>query len=285
MQTAAGLFQGLGLVLFNAPRQPAGIQGADADLIGLEGADLADPGDAKARFAVPAAFYFDDVAGGGQVSDAVEASSVFTDVYRVGCLCKGVAVAVFTADDDLEGLRRTRAAACLAPKCPDGRFESDANVVTALVMRFLKDHAYLLFFARKFIDNEKFFAERNRRKQADQSATAVEHQGGGVFVEGADGAAPAVDEDGNMERLADFGAQFLFRSGWPGRSRFLRNEFGAIFGTFERKFGLNAVSWTFKSERSGKNLFEGIELAGERDPVLVIAVGAANVKVVGPRGA
>jgi len=65
----------------------------------------------------------------------------------------------------------------------------------------------------------------------------------------------------------------------------LRSVLGAGFGTFEREFGLNAVGRAFKGEGGGQDLFDGIELTRERDPVLVIAIGAANVKIVGPGGA
>ena len=94
--------------MFDAPGEAAGIQGADADLIGFEGADLADPGDAEACFPMPAAFYLDDVARRGEVGDAFQASAVFADVDGVRSLREGIAIAVFTANDDFESLRGAR---------------------------------------------------------------------------------------------------------------------------------------------------------------------------------
>src|ERR1700722_6796020 len=64
-----------------APGEFAGVQGADPDLIGFGGADLAEPGYAEFGFSVPAAFYFDHVARRREVSDVVEAGAVFADIH------------------------------------------------------------------------------------------------------------------------------------------------------------------------------------------------------------
>src|SRR5882724_13569900 len=71
---------------FDSPRQLAGIHGANADLVRLRGADLADPRDSEASFTVPAALYFNDFAWRGEISDAIEAGSVFANIQRVGAL-------------------------------------------------------------------------------------------------------------------------------------------------------------------------------------------------------
>ena len=105
---------------FDSPGQLAGIHGANADLVRLRGADLADPRDSEASFTVPAAFYFNDFAWRSEIGDAIEAGSVFANVQRVGALGKGIAAAVFTANKNAECFAGALAAPRLPPKVRDG---------------------------------------------------------------------------------------------------------------------------------------------------------------------
>jgi len=105
---------------FDSPGQLAGIHGANANLVRLRGADLADPRDSEASFTVPAAFYFNDFAWRSEIGDAIEAGSVFANVQRVGALGKGIAAAVFTANKNAECLAGALAAPRLPPKIRDG---------------------------------------------------------------------------------------------------------------------------------------------------------------------
>jgi len=116
---------------FDSPGQLAGIHGANADLVRLRGADLADPRDSEASFTVPAAFYFNDFAWRSEISDAIEAGSVFANVQRVGALGKGIAAAVFTANKNAECFAGALAAPRLPPKVRDGLRERETYLVTA----------------------------------------------------------------------------------------------------------------------------------------------------------
>ena|SRR5690349_5525452 len=153
-ETCQALLQWPRFFLFDAPGEAAGIQGADSDLIGFEGANLTDPGDAETGFAVPAAFYFDDVAGSGEVGDALQASAVFANVDGIRGLREGIAIAVFSANDDFESLRRTRSTASFPPEHGNGCLEGESHAEAALVMRLLENDFDLLFFAGKFVDDE-----------------------------------------------------------------------------------------------------------------------------------
>ena len=99
----------------------------------------------------------------------------------------------------------------------------------------------------------------------------------------ADGAAPAVDEDGHVECLALAGPQGLSGRCRAGRSSRLGRgyRFGAFVAPVQRKFGLDAMRGAFEREGSSENLFERIEMAGKNNPILKIAVRAANVDMVG----
>ena len=99
----------------------------------------------------------------------------------------------------------------------------------------------------------------------------------------ADGAAPAVDEDWHVEWLAFAGSQSLSgRCGALGSSRLGRgHRFAAFVRAVQRKFGLHAMRGAFEREGSSENLFERIEMAGKNNPILKIAVRAANVDMVG----
>ena len=187
---------------FASPGELAGIQGADADLVGFGGSDLADPCDAETRFAVPAPFDFDDFSGGGEVGHAIKACAVFADVQGVRTLGKGIPVAVFPADKNAKRLSGALAATRLAPKVRSGFWERKTYFVAASYMRLFENHAHFLLLARKFADEEKAFANINGSDEPDQGTAGVEEHGSSVFVERAERLAPAVDDDRDGEGFA-----------------------------------------------------------------------------------
>src|ERR1700675_4028225 len=101
---------------FDAPGEFTVVERADADLVGFGGANVANPGDAEAGFAVPAALYFDDFAGRSKIGDVVEAGSVFADVHGIRGLREGIAVAVLAADENAKRLRCTEVTASFPPE-------------------------------------------------------------------------------------------------------------------------------------------------------------------------
>src|SRR5947208_14121272 len=76
---------------FDAPDVFIGLEAEDADLIGLGGADVADPDDAEAGFA-PAAAHFDALAGGCQEADDVQTRAILAELGGVGALNERIAV-------------------------------------------------------------------------------------------------------------------------------------------------------------------------------------------------
>src|SRR5262249_48715404 len=116
--------------------------------------------------------------------------------------CEGIAVTILAPHNHLKGLWRARAAPRFAPKSRNRRLKSETDVEAAFMVRLDKDDTHLLFFTREFVYQEKFFAHCHWGQQTDQRAAGVEHQGRSVLMEGANGVAPAIDENGNVKRFA-----------------------------------------------------------------------------------
>ena len=111
-----------GLGKFDAPDVFFGLEAEDADLIGLGGANLADPDDPEAGLA-PAAADFDGLARGSQEADAVQTRAILAEIDGVGALGKRIAVVVRAFDEDAKGFGNARLFAVSFPKVGDGFFE------------------------------------------------------------------------------------------------------------------------------------------------------------------
>src|SRR2546429_9517255 len=74
------------------------LEAENADLVGLGGADLADPDDTETGFA-PTAADFDGLAGAGQEADAVQTRAFLAEIDGIGALDKRMAVGGRTFDD------------------------------------------------------------------------------------------------------------------------------------------------------------------------------------------
>ena len=172
---------------------------------------MTNPGDAKTGFAVPAAFYFDDLAGGGEIGDAVEAGAVFADVHGVRTLRERIAVAIFAANKNAQSLRSAGGATRHAPKICRGLVESEAHIEAASSVGILENDADFLLFLGKSIDDKKIFAELDGSLENDESAAGVEQKSSGVFVKGAERFAPAINHYWNVEGFAFAGTIGLSR--------------------------------------------------------------------------
>src|SRR5207253_11397965 len=127
-----------------------GIYIINADLIGFGGSNLADSGDAKSGFAVPASLHFDYLTGCSEIRDAIEARAVFADVHGLRTFREGVAIAIHAANQYAKGLRGTLAAACFTPERGSRLLKCEAYFVATLLMRLIEDHMNFLFFLREF---------------------------------------------------------------------------------------------------------------------------------------
>ena len=197
-----GGFGGWRLGGLDTPGKADRIYVINADLIGFGGSNLADPGYAKTGFAVPAALHFYYLPGRCEISNAIEACAVFADVRGVGTLRKGIAIAIIAANENAKGLRGTLATTCFTPEGRSWFLKRQAYFTAALRMRLAEHHANFLLFLREFADDKELVAEIYRSVEPDQSAAGVEHERGGGLMERANDFAPAVDNDGDMERFA-----------------------------------------------------------------------------------
>ena len=151
----------------DAPGKADWIYVINADLIGFGGSDLANPGNAEAGFAVPAALHFYYLTRCGEIGDAIEAGAVFADVRGVGTLRKGIAIAIMAANEYPKGLRCALAAACLTPEGWSRFLKREAYFTAALRMRLAEHHANFLFFLREFADDKELVAEIYRGVEPD----------------------------------------------------------------------------------------------------------------------
>src|SRR5713101_6579381 len=142
----------------NAPDIFFGLQAEEANLIRLGGADLADPNNAKARFA-PEAADFDGLAGRSEEADAVEARAILAEVHGIGALGEGMAPGVRTFDDDAESFGKARLLANSSPKVRDRRFERQADARFMVGIGVEIDHADFLLVAAALVHEKNGVAQ------------------------------------------------------------------------------------------------------------------------------
>ena len=151
----------------DAPGKADWVHVVNADLIGFGGSNLADPGNAKTGFAVPAALHFYYLTGRGEIRDALEAGAVFADVRGLRALRERIAIAIVAANENAKGLRGALATTRFTPEGRSWFLKREAYFTAALRMRLTEHHANFLLFLREFADDKELVAKIYRGVEPD----------------------------------------------------------------------------------------------------------------------